>query len=192
MNFPHWKWMTHPAWNKGEPVPFYFEMVDGEVFYTPFNLGAATDFEWKYRDPAWQEVQAASAQASAAEQPVALSIAQHTPGRIKAFNLYATPEIRDQQDNFIATVKDGSDRAAADARRLVACWNACDGVSTKLLEESPAPFSQLRAERDELLEALKKASVVLACACVDAPQIEPHAAYAVVCAAIAKATGGAA
>jgi len=37
------------------------------------------------------------------------------------------------------------------ARRLVACWNACEGVETEVLESYPAPFiSELRAQRDEL------------------------------------------
>ena len=47
--------------------------------------------------------------------------------------------------------------ATENARRLAACWNACEGVPTDLLEANPAPFSQLRAQRDELLEALKAA-----------------------------------
>ena len=34
------------------------------------------------------------------------------------------------------------------------------------------------------MEALKLAAVALACACVDAPQIEPHSAYHAVCAAL--------
>ena len=38
-----------------------------------------------------------------------------------------------------------------DARRLAACWNACEGVPTEFLEEHPAPFSEMRAERDKLL-----------------------------------------
>jgi hypothetical protein len=41
------------------------------------------------------------------------------------------------------------------ARRLVACWNACEGVETEVLESYPAPLSELRAQRDELLEALE-------------------------------------
>ena len=42
----------------------------------------------------------------------------------------------------------------ANARRLVACWNACEGVDTDLLEQNPAPFSELRAERDALQKAV--------------------------------------
>lgn len=40
--------------------------------------------------------------------------------------------------------------SAANARRFVACWNACEGVEIELLESNPSPFSELRAERDRL------------------------------------------
>lgn len=39
----------------------------------------------------------------------------------------------------------------------------------------------------DMLSALRKAAETLACACVDAPGIEPHEAYEAVCAAIASA-----
>lgn len=42
----------------------------------------------------------------------------------------------------------------ADARRIVASVNACAGVPTELLEQCPAPFSELVRKRDELLSAL--------------------------------------
>lgn len=49
------------------------------------------------------------------------------------------------------------------ARRLVACWNACEGMTTKQLEDLPAPirFQQQRlsdrtSERDELISALEE------------------------------------
>jgi len=38
----------------------------------------------------------------------------------------------------------------SNARRIVACVNACEGVDTGLLENNPAPFSELRSERDYL------------------------------------------
>ena len=43
----------------------------------------------------------------------------------------------------------------ANARRIVACVNACAGVPTELLEEYPSPFSEMRSQRDMLLEALE-------------------------------------
>ena len=94
--------------------------------------------------------------------------ARHTQGRLKAFNLYATPEIRDQDDEFVAHLKDGGPRSVSNARRLVACWNACDGVPTADLEqyasldgcdnETVARLKfiiGLTRQRDELLVALE-------------------------------------
>lgn len=56
-----------------------------------------------------------------------------------------------------------NDERNANARRLAACWNACDGIPTEDLikkEGDPAPiFSMLMEamkERDELLAALKE------------------------------------
>ena len=46
----------------------------------------------------------------------------------------------------------------ANARRLVACWNACDGIPTDMLEAMPfgpaalvPMYARLEAQRDELL-----------------------------------------
>ncbi len=51
----------------------------------------------------------------------------------------------------------------ANARRLVACWNVCDGMSTESLELMPGQFFKplnqrllaVEAQREELLKALK-------------------------------------
>lgn len=48
-----------------------------------------------------------------------------------------------------------------DARRLVACWNACDGLPTSDLENSALPeimtnLMEAKVQRDALLEALKE------------------------------------
>jgi hypothetical protein len=65
--------------------------------------------------------------------------AQHTQGRLVACKpsdeLHA---IRDASGRIVADVgysgtKDGDE---AKARRLVACWNACEGISTEVLEGS--------------------------------------------------------
>ena len=56
----------------------------------------------------------------------------------------------------------------ANGRRLAACWNACDGISTESLENAAADgrfikiFSGLVKERDELLAVLKKCAVHIA------------------------------
>lgn len=91
--------------------------------------------------------------------------AQHTQGRLKAFNLYATPEIRDQEEIFVAAVGDGLPRSVSNARRLVACWNACIDFPTADLESCPdgglfhlaAHANELAIQRDELLAALRLA-----------------------------------
>lgn len=44
----------------------------------------------------------------------------------------------------------------ANARRIVACVNACAGVSTEALEKQGGNAIHAMAQRDELLEALKE------------------------------------
>lgn len=55
-----------------------------------------------------------------------------------------------------------ADISEANARRIAACWNVCEGIPTKALEaDVPGIFRQinrqeeLKAQRDELLAALK-------------------------------------
>jgi hypothetical protein len=51
-----WKWMTHPSWNGGKPIPVQFgKYEDGTVWYRPFDTDL-TEFEWELRDPAWKIV----------------------------------------------------------------------------------------------------------------------------------------
>lgn len=54
-------------------------------------------------------------------------------------------DVDEQTQQHLESVKE------ANASRLAACWNACEGVPTEFLEEHPAPFSEMRAERDKLL-----------------------------------------
>lgn len=57
--------------------------------------------------------------------------------------------------------------ARANIRRLVACWNACDGISTQNLEDNLSVkeladrYNAALAQRDELLASLKAALPVL-------------------------------
>lgn len=51
------------------------------------------------------------------------------------------------------------------------------------------PDARLIAAAPDMLEALRKAVVLLAGACVHSPELEPHETYEAVSAAIAKATG---
>lgn len=81
----------------------------------------------------------------------------HTPGRLQAFTQYAEPELRDEAGNLVAVVHR---YAHANAIRLAACWNACQGLSTSALEAGPTAqeayqreerrADQAETERDEL------------------------------------------
>lgn len=91
----------------------------------------------------------------------------------------------------------GEEHDEANARRLVACWNASEGIDTEDLEAGSVNIidklhddaaRRVMAQRDELLEALKHIEgVALADEWRDLPEIAKHAR-----AAIAKAEGGAA
>lgn len=112
--------------------------------------------------------------------------AHHTPVRLHAFTQYAEPELRDQSSNLVAVVRRYGD---GDARRLAACWNACVGVATQTLEQHPAPFSALRAERNEMLEALQAVAAKLGTRPYGTGSYLPKPIRDQVFAAIAKATG---
>ncbi|GLS13636.1 hypothetical protein [Hydrogenophaga electricum] len=88
-------------------------------------------------------------------------MAEHTMGRIARFTVYALPELRDQQGQTVAVVGSGGAIDWANARRLEACWNACDGISTENLENN-LPIKELALrynaalkQRGELLRALQ-------------------------------------
>lgn len=101
----------------------------------------------------------------------------HTPGRIRYYengeaNSYALLEV-DADDRWLLTMlhngTDATERQIANIRRLVACWNACEGIKTGILEsvtqvgdtllkrfaERDKIELELTTQRDELLEALK-------------------------------------
>lgn len=104
--------------------------------------------------------------------------AQHTTGR--AFLDADEPIVRGEDGERIATcyrlfdgdrTKTPEETGMANARRLVASWNACEGLDTDKLEHMPAPFAQklnvgfmelweqyttLKEQRSDLLEALKQ------------------------------------
>jgi hypothetical protein len=79
--------------------------------------------------------------------------------------------------------------SVSNARRIVACWNACQGISTKNLEENKPviwlaqQYSGVIKQRDDLLDV---AQAILA---EDMLQYLPAEFVAKVRAAIAKATG---
>ena len=92
-----------------------------------------------------------------------------------------------------------NDERNANARRLVACWNACQDVPTQVLESIGKGYGptwlQAKDERDELLTALKKCRFALE----PYDDIKPRdwktdranlmLAHQSACAAIAKAEG---
>lgn len=80
--------------------------------------------------------------------------------KLHLFSIYAQPEIRTQNDETIAALAPGR---AREGRRLVACWNACNGIATDHLDRHGLPdfakkISDLRSQRDDLLAALVTAS----------------------------------
>lgn len=60
----------------------------------------------------------------------------HTPGRLKAHHDHGWLAISDDQDDLYIKVAKGMGSSVdkANARRLVACWNACEGFTTEHLE----------------------------------------------------------
>lgn len=88
-----------------------------------------------------------------------------------------------------APVHDYNREQRANARRLVACWNACEGISTDELVQIAdtggmlgprEDVARIAAQRDELLAALREAK---------ANAGNPEAVYLITRAAIAKVTG---
>lgn len=107
------------------------------------------------------------------------AVAQHTPGRLEVLDgrrisVTIPNEVAGGFDSHcvaLAFNTDGRLDAEANARRLVACWNACDGVETDLLEAAGDgllakslkqvghkhdALRSAEAQRDELLVALGK------------------------------------
>lgn len=102
--------------------------------------------------------------------------AEHTPGRLEqeqrkgSDGMWRT-EIFSSEHGGVAAVCDwapmpavngitGSFRAG-NARRLVACWNACDGISTEALEIG-AIQDRIASACGELYEAKKQCAELLA------------------------------
>lgn len=95
-----------------------------------------------------------------------MSTAKHTPGLVKVQHPHAGPrgfELADKETGLQQVCQDATE---ANARRLAACWNACDGIGTKRLEDLGRPLMQhligcderaarMVKERHELLEALQ-------------------------------------
>lgn len=149
-----------------------------------------------------------------------MSNEKHTQGELKAYPIelrHGLPYTPVAINTLIAKVYSEAFgnhlESEANARRIAACWNACDGISTENLEQNIAikelanRYNTVIAQRDELLQGLKnlkRAYVNLLEAgrnrildmggqCDDVPTMEASDPYLRdASAAIAKATGGAA
>ena len=105
---------------------------------------------------------------------------KHTPGRLSAFGHILKQGRFAMAQNVTACGTGGNivemnEYAEGNARRLAACWNACEGIGTDTLEsalgvtmvkggfvglwmeycDKKTEAADLRAERDELLTQLK-------------------------------------
>ena len=95
---------------------------------------------------------------------------QHTPGRVsvrKPRKAHRTNALMFGISG-LETVDDWEDWGfnEADARRLVACWNACEGIATEMLEsvcKVPPAVVMLAEQRDELLSLLSEVSENFTC-----------------------------
>lgn len=117
--------------------------------------------------------------------PPALTRAEIAPIATKTEDSLAGLQWEGRPMNFVALMAGRKDRHEI-ARRLAACWNACEGLSTEALELEPyiggASYlmrQRAEAQRDELLEAL--------CKCRD--MVGHPDNIAMIDEAIAKATG---
>lgn len=106
---------------------------------------------------------------------------QHTPGRLYIrtnrhpntdgtpwgwVDLYEPGSMLQASPEGMQVTWSRGQKSEANARRLVACWNACDGITTERLEEIDKPLlmhltgadrraARMVQERRELLEALR-------------------------------------
>lgn len=87
-----------------------------------------------------------------------MSTSEHTPGRLSIIGAQGCAIWADEK--IIASVdgsRDNHKLARANARRLVACWNAFDGVPTEIVEmDDPQRLGDIAQDqqRDELIAKL--------------------------------------
>lgn len=96
---------------------------------------------------------------------------EHTQGRLivkGGYSIYADGDKTPVADTCMTNSMPENDEG--NARRLVACWNACEGLPTEKLEISPIfdvameakrHLESVEKQRDELLKALKMVSRTL-------------------------------
>jgi len=79
--------------------------------------------------------------------------AKHITGKLVVKNGWSIYGHYGQTPIADACINSWQDISEANARRLVACWNACEGIPTEILEDQQS--SGLIAAEPDLLEALK-------------------------------------
>lgn len=87
------------------------------------------------------------------------------PRTLVLFRQYAETEVRFEDGPLLAVIHEVVPQDQIDARRLVACWNACDGIQTNELEHIAntggmlgprEDVARIASQRDELLAELEK------------------------------------
>ena len=92
----------------------------------------------------------------------------HTPGRLKVrggYSIYASDNTP-VADTCLTASAPANDEA--NARRLTACWNACERIPTEVLEKLSdgvavmlPMYQELHAQREQLLSEIHKARAAL-------------------------------
>ena len=94
---------------------------------------------------------------------------EHTPGRLKvgqhlgslsSFCIHMDVGDKGRGAEIVEAVCGlSTEQRLANARRLVACWNACEGIPTEEMESKGLPLymhRKLISERDQLLKVLDR------------------------------------
>lgn len=87
--------------------------------------------------------------------------AQHTRGRIKVQHAHAGPRGFELADEKTGLNQVCQDAAKANARRLAACWNACEDVTTEMLESIPYGMWSLLHQSKGFVLALRSVRAYL-------------------------------
>ena len=93
---------------------------------------------------------------------------QHTPGPWVDDGYAHIGAVNDQLNGgYFIALCEGPDRVA-NARRIVACVNACAGIPSEMLEAMPSGpvsllpmYARIEKQRDELLAALEYANSII-------------------------------
>lgn len=124
-------------------------------------------------------------------------MAEAYTGPVTLFTVYSDPELRGKDGELIAAFMP---HRLPEAKRLAACWNACNGITTNELEHIASTggmlgpredVARIASQRDEVLHTLLLALPYVEDAQAD-PCYKPGAVAKMVQqmrAAIAKATG---